>query len=152
MKITGIVYNKDSQPEPFAKVFVSDFKGTITPKKIATLTDDKGKFQLDVTNKDDIYLTAKTSLGEQTLTKIKNEVNDYGMYLDSDKTSNLQEVTVTAKRPVKEPVKEPVVESRPNPKVKIDTSKQRKWLRYGLIALAGIVIIGTTIYAIRKNK
>ena len=33
MKITGVVYNKNKKPESFSKVFVSDFKGSITPKK-----------------------------------------------------------------------------------------------------------------------
>jgi len=140
MKITGVVYNKDKKPEAFAKVFVSDYKGTITPKKIGSVTGDDGKFELDVTDKDDMYLTAKTSLGEQTITKIKDDVKDYGLYLDVDRSQNLQEVVVTAKRP------------KTKPNVNVDTSKYKNRIKWTLIILAGIVVIGGTIYIVKKRN
>ena len=140
MKITGLVYNKDKQPEPFAKVFVSDFKGTLTPKKIGVTTDDNGKFVLDTTNKDDIYLTAKNSIGEQTITKIKDDVTDYGLFLDVDRSQNLQEVVVTAQRP------------KTKPNVQVDTDKYKNRIKWALIILAGIIVIGGTIYIVKKQK
>jgi hypothetical protein len=129
MKIKGIVYNKDGATELGAKVFISDYKGILTPKKIGTITDDNGKFELDVTEKDDIYLTAKNSIGEQTITKIKDNIFDYGLYMDVDRTQNLQEVTITAKRPTK--------------------SNKWKWI---LISIGGLLVVGTTIYFIKKKK
>lgn len=129
MKIKGVVYNKSGAPELGAKVFISDYKGTLTPKKIGTISDDNGKFELDVTNKDDIYLTAKNSIGEQTITKIKDNVFEYGLYMDVDRTQNLQEITITAKRPTK--------------------SNKWKWI---LITIGGLLVVGTTIYFIKKKK
>jgi hypothetical protein len=140
MKITGIVFNKDKNPEPFTKVFISDFKGVITPKKIGSVTDENGKFELDITNKDDIYLTAKTSIGEQSITKIKDDVSDYSLYLDVDRGQNLKEVVITAKRQ----------EKKPN--ISVDTSKYKKRITIALIILGAIIVVGGTIYIVKKQK
>jgi hypothetical protein len=129
MKIKGIVYNKNGATELGAKVFISDYKGTLTQKKIGTISDDNGKFELDVTDKDDIYLTAKNSIGEQTITKIKDNVFYYVLNMDVDRSQNLQEVTITAKRPIK--------------------SNKWKWI---LIAIGGLLVVRTTIYFIKKKK
>jgi hypothetical protein len=131
MKIKGIVYNKNGETELGAKVFISDYNGALTPKKIGTITNDNGKFELDVTDKDNIYLTAKNSIGEQTITKIKDNVFDYGLYMDEDRSQNLQEVTIIAKRPIK--------------------SNKWKW-KWILIGIGGLLVVGTTIYFIKKNK
>ena len=74
MKITGTIYDKGNKPELFAKVVVSDYKGNMTPKKIGATTDDEGKFSLDITNKDDNYLTATSVLGEKVITPIKDNI------------------------------------------------------------------------------
>jgi|688.fasta_scaffold1409505_1 hypothetical protein len=149
MKITGVVLNKDSKPESFAKVFVSDYKGSITPKKIGAITDDNGKFNLDLTNKDGDYLTAKTSLGEQTTSKIKDNVSEYALYLDVDRSQNLQEVVVTANRPTSNTSTE---NNKPKPNVNVDTSKYKKRIFIGLGILATLIVVGGTIYILRKNK
>jgi hypothetical protein len=129
MKIKGIVYNKVGAPELGAKVFIADYKGTLTPKKIGTISDDNGNFELDITDKDDIYLTAKNSIGEQTITKIKDNLLYYVLNMDVDRSQNIEEVTITAKRPTK--------------------SNKWKWV---LIAIGGLLVVGTTIYFIKKKK
>jgi hypothetical protein len=149
MKITGVVLNKDSKPESFAKVFISDYKGIITPKKIGAITDDNGKFNLDLTNKDGDYLTAKTSLGEQTTSKIKDNVSEYSLYLDVDRSQNLQEVIVTANRPTSNTSTE---NNKSKPNVSVDTSKYKKRIFIGLGILATLIVVGGTIYILRKNK
>ena len=149
MKITGVVYNKNKKPESFSKVFVSDFKGSITPKKIGAITDGNGKFDLDLTNKDGDYLTAKTSLGEQTTSSIKDNVSEYALYLDVDRSQNLQEVVVTANRPTSNTSTE---NNKPKPNVNVDTSKYKKRIFIGLGILATLIVVGGTIYILRKNK
>lgn len=148
MKITGIVLNKYSKPESFSKVFVSDYKGSITPNKIGAITDVNGKFDLDLTNKDGDYLTAKTSIGEQTITKIKDNVTEYALYLDVGRSQNLQEVVVTANRPNSNTSTE---NNKPKPNVNVDTSKYKKRIFIGLGILGTLIVIGGAIYILKKQ-
>lgn len=140
MKITGVVLDKDNKPELFAKVVVSDYKGTMTPKKIGTTTDDEGKFNLDVTNKDDNYLTATSVLGEKSTTTIKDNISDYTIRMGDEKSQQLGEVVVTAFR------------KKPISNVSVDTSKYKKGIKIALAILTALVIIGSTIYIVKKQK
>ena len=79
MTITGKVINKDGSVNSGAKVFISDYKGKLTTKKIGTLTDDDGKFTLDITDKDGDYVSASDSLGNLVVSRIKDGINDYNL-------------------------------------------------------------------------
>ena len=140
MKITGVVLDKDNKPELFAKVVVSDYKGTMTPKKIGATTDGEGKFSLDVTNKDDSYLTATSVLGEKSITTIKNNIFDYTIKMGDEKSQQLEEVVVTASR------------KKPISNVSVDTSKYKKGIKIALIILTALAIIGSTIYIVKKQR
>ena len=144
MKITGTIYDKGNKPELFAKVVVSDYKGNMTPKKIGATTDDEGKFSLDITNKDDNYLTATSVLGEKVITPIKDNIFDYTINMGDERSTQLEEVVVTANR------KKPPKPTKPN--FAIDSSKYKKRLTIALFVLLGLVLVGGTIYVVRKNK
>jgi hypothetical protein len=139
MKITGFVLNKDSKPESFAKVFVSDYKGSITQKKIGAITDGNGKFDLDVTNKDGDYLTATTSNGSKVISKIKDDIFDYTLVLGDERTQQIKEVVITAQKPIK-------------PKISVNTSKYKKRITIGLLILGTLIVVGGTIYIFNKQK
>ena len=140
MKITGVVLDKDNKPELFAKVVVSDYKGTMTPKKIGATTDGEGKFSLDVTNKDDSYLTATSIVGEKSITTIKDNIFDYTIRMGDEKSQQLEEVVVTASR------------KKPISNVSVDTSKYKKGIKIALIILTALAIIGSTIYIVKKQR
>ena len=140
MKITGVVLDKDNKPELFAKVVVSDYKGTMTPKKIGATTDGEGKFSLDVTNKDDSYLTATSVLGEKSITTIKNNIFDYTIKMGDERSQQLEEVIVTASR------------KKPTSNVSVDTSKYKKGIKITLVILTALAIIGSTIYIFKKQN
>jgi|688.fasta_scaffold579763_3 hypothetical protein len=153
MKITGVVLDKDNKPELFAKVVVTDYKGIMTPKKIGATTDGEGKFSLDVTNKDDNYLTATSVLGEKSTTTIKDNISDYTIRMGDEKSQQLEEVVVTANRknPPKPP-KPPKSTEPKKPNFQVDSSKYKKRLKIALFVLLGLVLVGGTIYVVRKNK
>ena len=140
MKITGVVLDKDNKPELFAKVVVSDYKGNMTPKKIGATTDGEGKFSLDVTNKDDSYLTATSIVGEKSITTIKDNIFDYTIRMGDEKSQQLEEVVVTASR------------KKPISNVSVDTSKYKKGIKIALIILTALAIIGSTIYIVKKQR
>ena len=147
MKITGTVLDKDNKPELFAKVVVSDYKGNMTPKKIGATTDGEGKFSLDVTNKDDSYLTATSIVGEKSITTIKDNIFDYTIRMGDEKSQQLEEVVVTADR------KKPPKSTEPKKlNIQVDSSKYKKRLKIALFVLLGLVLVGGTIYVVRKNK
>ena len=150
MKITGTVLDKDNKPELFAKVVVSDYKGNMTPKKIGATTDGEGKFSLDVTNKDDSYLTATSIIGEKSITTIKDNIFDYTIRMGDEKSQQLEEVVVTADR--KKPPKPPKPTEPKKLNIQVDSSKYKKRLKIALFVLLGLVLVGGTIYVVRKNK
>jgi hypothetical protein len=127
--ITGTVVGKNKEPQIGAKVFVSNYLGKLSPKKIGTVTDENGKFKLDITNKDDQYLTASTFEGKTT-SRIKPEITNYifDISLGDERVQQLQEIVITAK---KQPEK-----------------KRNYWW---LILLGGALVIGIT-NRIVKNK
>ena len=116
---------------------------------INKIKNTNSNIDLDLTNKDGDYLTAKTSLGEQTITKIKDNVSEYALYLDVGRSQNLQEVVVTANRPTSNTSTE---NNKPKPNVNVDTSKYKKRIFIGLGILATLIVVGGTIYILRKNK
>ena len=140
MKITGVVLDKDNKPELFAKVVVTDYKGIMTPKKIGATTDGEGKFSLDVTNKDDNYLTATSIIGEKSTTTIKDNIFDYTIRMGDEKSQQLEEVVVTA------------IRKRPISNVSVDTSKYKKGIKIALVILTALAIIGSTIYIVKKQR
>ena len=150
MIIKGRVINREGKSEPFVKVFVSTYDGLITPKKIGTTTDENGNFTLDISNRDGEYLSASI-VGAKTITTIKEEVNDYLIDLGADKNQQIQEVTVTAKKPVKVPVKEPepvkIVKEEP---IIIPPKKSYWWI---IIPVSiGALLIAAGIYYASKKK
>ncbi len=152
MKIKGKVINRESKPEPFAKVFVSNRDGILTPKKIGSVTDENGNFTLDIANRDGEYLSASV-VGAKTITAINEEINEYLLDLGTDKTQAIKEVTITGKKPVVKPVVTNTPTSDINKAdIGIDTSKLKKKIKIGLIILLAIVLIGGTIYVVKKTK
>ena len=129
MTITGKVINKDGSANSGAKVFISDFKGKLTTKKIGTLADDDGKFTLDITDKDGDYVSASDSLGNLVVSRIKDGVNDYLLDMGAGRVQQMQEVVVFA------PQKQP--------------QKKKRWIFY---VLMGLGVIGMTYVAIKQYK
>ena len=127
--ITGKVINKDGSANSGAKVFISDFKGKLTTKKIGTLADDDGKFTLDITDKDGDYVSASDSLGNLVVSRIKDGVNDYLLDMGAGRIQQTQEVVVFApQRPKK---------------------KNNKWI---YLLLMGLGALGMTYVAIKQYK
>lgn len=120
--ITGTVIGKNSEPQAGAKVFVSNYQGKISPKKIGILTDLDGKFSLDITNKDDDYLTALTLAGKTT-SKIKPEISNYTLdiSLGDERVQQHQEIVIKG--------------------TKTETKKKNYWW---LILLGGAIVVGIT--------
>ena len=94
--ITGKVINADGSANSGAKVYISDFKGTLTPKKIGTLSGNDGTFTLDITDKDDGYVSASDSLGNLVVSRLKDNVNDYLLDMGAGRVQQTQEVVVFA--------------------------------------------------------
>ena len=130
MTITGKVINKDGSANSGAKVFVSDFKGTLTSKKIGTLADNDGKFTLDITDKDGDYVSASDSLGNLVVSRIKDGVTDYLLDMGAGRVQQTQEVVVFAPQ-------------RNQPK------KNNLWIYY---LLMGLGVIGMTYVAYKQFK
>lgn len=129
MTITGKVINKDGSVNSGAKVFISDYKGKLTTKKIGTLTDDDGKFTLDITDKDGDYVSASDSLGNLVVSRIKDGINDYLLDMGAGRIQQTQEVVVFP------PQKQP--------------QKKKRWIFY---VLMGLGVIGITYVAIKQYK
>lgn len=129
MTITGKVINKDGSVNSGAKVFISDYKGKLTTKKIGTLTDDDGKFTLDITDKDGDYVSASDSLGNLVVSRIKDGINDYLLDMGAGRIQQTQEVVVFP------PQKQP--------------QKKKRWIFY---VLMGLGLIGITYVAIKQYK
>jgi hypothetical protein len=127
--ITGKVINADGSANSGAKVYVSDFKGTLTPKKIGAISDDKGNFTLDITDKDGEYISASDSLKNLVVTKIKENVTDYLLDMGAGRVQQTQEVVVFAPQ-------------RPN-------KKNNKWI---YLLLMGLGALGMTYVAIKQYK
>lgn len=145
MIIKGLVVNKSNQPEPGAKVYVSNYEYKISPKKIGTITNDKGEFQLDITGRDDEYLTASNGIGEKTRVGIKNDVSEYTLSLAEDKSQTHQGVTITATRPKKEPV---ITKKT----TEDDSKKKISMFGIGLAILGLLLIVAGTAYVIKTAK
>jgi hypothetical protein len=146
MNISGRVIDKKGEPVYGAKVFLSDISGNITASKIGAITDFDGKFNLKLPqNVDGTHLTATTTDGGRKTNVLNPSVDKYEFDLTYSREQNLPEVVVIGTRPKQE-------EEKKKPKIEVDTSKYKKWLKIGLISLASLVVIGTTIYVIRKNK
>jgi hypothetical protein len=129
MTITGKVINKDGSVNSGAKVFISDYKGKLTTKKIGTLTDDDGKFTLNITDKDGDYVSASDSLGNLVVSRIKDGINDYLLDMGAGRIQQTQEVVVFP------PQKQP--------------QKKKRWIFY---VLMGLGVIGITYVAIKQYK
>jgi hypothetical protein len=129
MTITGKVINKDGSVNSGAKVFISDFKGKLTTKKIGTLADNDGKFTLDITDKDGDYVSASDSLGNLVVSRIKDGINDYLLDMGAGRIQQTQEVVVFP------PQKQP--------------QKKKRWIFY---VLMGLGVIGITYVAIKQYK
>lgn len=152
MKIKGKVINRERKPEPFAKVFVSNRDGILTPKKIGSVTDENGNFTLDISNRDGEYLSASV-VGAKTITSINEEIDEYLLDLGTDKTQAIKEVTITGKKPVVKPVVTNTPTSDINrANIGIDTSKLKKKIKIALIILLAIGLIGGTIYVVKNTK
>jgi hypothetical protein len=146
MNVSGRVIDKKGEPVYGAKVFLSDISGNITASKIGAITDFDGKFNLKLPqNVDGTHLTATTTDGGRKTNVLNPSVDKYEFDLTYSREQNLPEVVVVGTRPKQE-------EEKKKPKIEVDTSKYKKWLKIGLISLASLVVIGTTIYVIRKNK
>lgn len=128
--ITGTVIGKNSEPQPGVKVYISDYKGKLTAKKIGALTDAQGNFSLDITDKDDDYLTA-SSIDGMTITKIKPQINNYILDISQSEGRVQQHEEIVIKPKKTEP-------------------KKKK--KYWWLILLGVVVVGGTIYVIAKNK
>jgi hypothetical protein len=94
--ITGKVINSDGSANSGAKVFISDYKGKLTSKKIGTLSGNDGTFTLDITDKDDGYVSASDSLGNLVVSRLKDNVNDYLLDMGAGRVQQTQEVVVFA--------------------------------------------------------
>jgi len=143
------VKNKDGSGEFGAKVYVSDSQSVITPKKIGTTTDTNGDFQLDISQKDGTYLTAKSISGAITKTPIIEGVSDYLLDLSLSKVTTIPEVKVTANKTAQQPINSAKNET------KNETKKRSKfdWVLFGFAGLGALLLIVGGVYVIsKKNK
>jgi hypothetical protein len=144
--IKGKVIDKQGNPVYGAKVFLSDISGKITPSKIGSITDFDGYFELKIPEKNDgTHLTATSLDGGRNTQRYEPNNEKYEFDLSFSQTQNLQEVTVTANRPIDDKIKE-------KPVINVDTSKYKKRIKIALIILGSIIVLGATIYIIKKNK
>lgn len=144
MIVKGKVKNKDGSGEFGAKVYVSDSQSIITPKKIGTTTDINGDFQLDISQKDGTYLTAKSISGATTITPIIDGVSEYLLDLSLSKVTTIPEVKITGKKTVQQPTAS-----------KNETKKRSTfdWVLFGVAGLGALLLIVGGIYVIsKKNK
>jgi hypothetical protein len=127
--ITGIVIGKKSEPQAGVKVFVSNYQGKLSPRKIGVVTDANGKFSLDITNKDDDYITA-SSLEGKTTSKIKPELSNYTLdiSLGDERVQQHQEI---------------IIKGGKTP----DKGKNYWWI----ILIGGALIIGITSRIIKRK-
>jgi hypothetical protein len=128
----------DGTPQSDAKVYISNYQGKITPKRIGAVTNAEGKFVLDIEGKDDNYLSASTGAGNITTTMLNNDVNNYTLDLSISKSTSKGEVVVKPKESKPKENKEPVV-------------KKTNWLLIGLIGL-GVLVAGSVTYYLVKRK
>ena len=128
--ITGKVINSDGSANSGAKVFVSDYKGTLTPKKIGTISDNDGNFTLDITDKDGDYISASDSLKNLVVSRIKDNITEYFLDMGAGRVQQTQEVVVFAPQ-------------RPK--------KKTNWIPYVLMFL-GVVGISYVAYKNFKSK
>lgn len=96
MIITGKVINSDGSANSGAKVYVSDYKGVLTPKKIGTISDSEGNFSLDITDKDGDYLSASDSLKNLVVSYLKKDIYNYLLDMGAGRVQQVQEVVVFA--------------------------------------------------------
>lgn len=129
--ITGTVIGKNQEPQIGARVFVSNYAGKLSPKKIGTLTDVNGNFSLDITNKDDNYITA-SSLNNKTITRIKPEISNYTLdvSLGDERVQQHQEIIIKGKKPTEK------------------SNKNYWWL----ILLSAAIVIGVTNKIVSSKK
>ena len=130
MIITGKVINADGSANSGAKVYVSDYKGTLTPNKLGAIADNKGAFTLDITNKDGDYISATDSLKNLVVSRIKEGITDYLLDMGAGRVQQEEEVVVFAPQ-------------KPLPK------KNYRWIAY---VLMGIGVLGITYVAIKNYK
>jgi hypothetical protein len=146
MIVKGKVKNKDGSGEFGAKVYVSDSQSLITPKKIGTTTDTNGDFQLDISQKDGTYLSAKSISGATTRTPIIDGVSEYLLDLSLSKVTTIPEVTITAKK----------IQQQQQPVSTKNETKKRStfdWVLFGFAGLGALLLIVGGIYVIsKKNK
>ena len=144
--IKGKVLDKQNKPVYVAKVFLSDISGKITPSKIGSITDFDGNFELKIPEKNDgTHLTATSLDGGRNTQRYDPNNDEYEFNLAFPQTQNLEEVIVTANRPIDDKIKN-------FPFIKVDTSKHKRRIKIALIILGSIIVLGTAIYIVKKNK
>jgi hypothetical protein len=144
--VKGKVLDKQNKPVYGAKVFLSDISGKITPSKIGSITDFDGNFELKIPEKNDgTHLTATSLDGGRNTQRYDSNNEKYEFDLAFPQTQNLQEVTVTANRPIDNKIEE-------KPIIRVDVSKHKKRIKIALIILGSIIVLGTAIYIVKKNK
>lgn len=121
---------------PSAEVFVSDEIGVITPKRFGTTTDVNGNFVLElpytvvsgipVPLVDGLYLTAK--YGNKKVTQRLTNKSVYNFDVADSPIREIQEVLITAKRPLKTGSES-------------EDDKRRRLKLYGQIALVSTLIL-----------
>jgi hypothetical protein len=148
MIVKGKVKNKDGSGEFGAKVYVSDSQSLITPKKIGTTTDTNGDFQLDISQKDGTYLSAKSISGATTRTPIIEGVSEYLLDLSLSKVTTIPEVTITAKKKIQQQQQQQPVST------KNETKKRSTfdWVLFSFAGLGALLLIVGGIYVISKKK
>lgn len=155
-KSFGIVLDKSFGSNPYLSginVYVSDEKGIFLKPLVATKTDSNGKFSFDVDDSTKFISARLTSDNIITKPFVSNQELIFD-FSSKSKATELQEVVVTAKRPIIEKKQEEIkTESKPDfQKKKVITfDKQKeenlflKYLPHGLIILGGILVFSAFI-------
>jgi hypothetical protein len=148
MILTGQVLDSSNKPLEKAVVYVSDSKGK--PKGANSFnTDNLGRWTLNLDKSD--YVTARLVGYKQTTMPVSAykvipappmsnipPVNALVIKMKRDSSANLPVVGVSPK-----PTNEPIIPE--------DTNK-KNWLKIGLIAGGGLLVLGTIIYFATKKK
>jgi len=159
-KSFGIVLDKSFGSNPYLSginVYVSDEKGVFLKPLVATKTDSNGKFSFDVDNSTKFISARLTSDNIITKPFVSNQELTFD-FSSKSKATEIQEVVVTAKRPITEKKQEEIkteikTESKPDFQKKkvitFDNQKEEnlflKYLPHGLIILGGILVFSAFI-------
>jgi hypothetical protein len=140
IKVTGVVIDKSFGSDPFLPnipVYVSDEKGKSLQPVKSTVSGIDGKYIINVD--DSVKFISARVNSENILTKPIASVLNFDFSNVSAKV--LDEVVITAKRPVKV-------------KVEKEIKKDNVFLKYlpqGLFILTGLIVVSTIIYFNKKK-